>query len=423
MKKIIIVIDEPKRDLSALLFFSTKLKSKGFQVFLISFLQLSKIELSFFEDSILISNHFRKNNIHFLAWLKIFKKTKIIIFDTEGVGSKDGLQVARNLKAHKNLHNIFDEYWLWNKILLKEIKKFSKDHQRFYVVGSYRFSKEFLSLKKKNIQNNKNQILINTNFAFIDPKFSNGYKEEFKTSLKTYDAVTEEDVKHHFEKRIKFLDILNKILSRYHSEIFVLRTHPFEKNDFWYNKLKSHKNLVFRSEGDVTDEILKSKFIIQNECTTAVEAFNLEVPAITFDWLFNDNYDTFIPRLASIRCKNIDEVFSNINLILSNNYKELNLIEDKVSEYFTNVEIKDDVFEICTNRIIKLTNQPVKLNFYYLKYILKYIFFKTVNIFEKEIPEKKIPKILNIKIIKDELSKYNLNFDVENIQNKIFKIN
>jgi hypothetical protein len=132
MKKIIIVIDEPKRDLARLLFLATKLVKKNYQVYLISFSQLSKIEKPFFKNSILIVNYFRFNNLHFLIWVKIFCKTRIIVYDTEGVGSRDGYQVVRNIKKYEYFHDIIDQYWLWNNAILNELKKFNFKNDIFF---------------------------------------------------------------------------------------------------------------------------------------------------------------------------------------------------------------------------------------------------------------------------------------------------
>ena len=77
-EKIIIVIDEPKRDLAPLLFLATKLVKKNYQVYLISFSQLSKIEKSFFKNSILIINYFRFNNYFDILDSVFFKISRTI---------------------------------------------------------------------------------------------------------------------------------------------------------------------------------------------------------------------------------------------------------------------------------------------------------------------------------------------------------
>lgn len=415
-EKIIIVIDEPKRDLAPLLFLATKLVKKNYQVYLISFSQLSKIEKSLFKNSILIVNYFRFNNLYFLIWVKIFYKTRIIVYDTEGVGSRDGYQVLRSIKKYEYFHDIIDQYWLWNNTILNELKKFNFKNDIFFVVGNYRFSQQFLELRKTN-NDSKQQILINTNFAFISPKYSQGPQQELKNAKLTSDLSTYEDLDHYFNIRKNFLDIIKNVITYYANETFVLRTHPFENNIFWIKNLSEFKNVIFRSDGDVIDELLISKFIIHNNCSTAAEALNLNVPSISFDWLFNSKFDPCFPRLASIKCKNINDVFDNINKILSQNFSEFK----KIDKNLVNVHYKDmystnDIFDTCVNLISLIQNKEIKLKFGYFKYLFINILYKLVNLFFER---KKIiyDKLLNQEKIINEFNK------MKNIECKLLVLN
>jgi surface carbohydrate biosynthesis protein len=415
-EKIIIVIDEPKRDLAPLLFLATKLVKKNYQVYLISFSQLSKIEKSFFKNSILIINYFRFNNLHFLIWIKIFCKTRIIVYDTEGVGSRDGYQVVRIIKKYEYFHDIIDQYWLWNNVILNELKKFNFKNDIFFTVGNYRFSQHFLESRKIN-NDSKKQILINTNFAFISPKYSRGPQQELKSAQSTCDPATSEDLDHYFNVRKKFLDIIKNIISYYSNETFVLRSHPFENNIFWTKNLSEFKNVIFRSDGDVIDELPISKFVIHNNCSTAVEALNLNVPSISFDWLFNSKFDPYFPRLASIKCKNINDVFDNINKILSQNFSEFKKIDKNlVNAHYKDIYTTNDIFDTCVNLISLIQIKVIKLKFGYFKYLFINILYKLANLFFER---KKIiyDKLLNQEKIMNEFNK------MKNTECKLLVIN
>jgi hypothetical protein len=254
----------------------------------------------------------------------------------------------------------------------------------FFTVGNYRFSQQFLESRKIN-NDSKKQILINTNFAFISPKYSRGPQQELKSAQLTSDLAITEDLDHYFNIRKKFLDIIKNIISYYSNETFVLRAHPFENNIYWTKNLFEFKNVIFRSDGDVIDEILISKFVIHNNCSTAVEALNLNVPSISFDWLFNSKSDPHFPRLASIKCKNINDVFDNINKILSQNFSEFKKIDkDLVNAHYKDTYSTNDIFDTCVHQIFLIQNKAIKLKFGYFKYLFINILYKLTNFFLKE---------------------------------------
>jgi len=124
MKKIFVIIDQPERDLSSLMFiFSNLLKLYKYRIILFSKDNLQKLELDAFKNSILICNYFRRNIFHYLFYLFYFKKTEIIIYDTEGVGGKDGYAILPQISKLKKYLNMINEYWLWGINLEKKLKK------------------------------------------------------------------------------------------------------------------------------------------------------------------------------------------------------------------------------------------------------------------------------------------------------------
>ena len=57
---------------------------------------------------------------------------------------------------------------------------------------------------------------------------------------------------------------------------FVVRPHPSDDRQTFVNAFEGLKNVHVISEGSVIPWLIASKFVIHNECTTAIESYLLE---------------------------------------------------------------------------------------------------------------------------------------------------
>jgi hypothetical protein len=121
--------------------------------------------------------------------------------------------------------------------------------------------------------------------------------------------------------------------------------------------------------------------------------------------------------LASIKCKNINEVFDNINKILSQNFSEFKKIDKKlVNAHYKDTYSTNDIFDTCVNLISLIQIKVIKLKFGYFKYLFINILYKIANLFFER---KKIiyDKLLNQEKIMNEFNK------MKNTECKLLVIN
>lgn len=93
-----------------------------------------------------------------------------------------------------------------------------------------------------------------------------------------------------------FLDMLPKLADRFPDRRFVLRPHPSENQETWRQAVAGRGNIQVVHEGGVTPWLLAAEAVIQNGCTTGVEAFLLGRPVIAYRPMRHPVYDMPLPN-------------------------------------------------------------------------------------------------------------------------------
>jgi len=380
MKKIFVIIDQPERDLTSLMFiFSNLLKLDKYRIIFFSKDNLQKLELDYFKNSILICNYFRKSIFHYLSYLFYFKKTEIIIYDTEGVGGKDGFALLPQISKLKKYLNIVNEYWLWGINIEKKLKKNFK-FKNFYSIGCPRLDPSYLNLFKSNnknlFHNKKKNILITTNFPTLNPKYSKGVKHEFNEVKKLNHNPGKKFIQELEDQKNLFVKYLKKLLELFKSEKFILRPHPFENLDFWISEFKSYKNVVIKNNIDIISELKNSKILIHRNDTSAIEAKFLNIKSLSINWILKNN-DFKIPIFVSKRSRNFDEFKKNMILLLKNKNYRSNI--KKIQNFYINPKKRNTI----KNVIHQITNiKPKKREFNFNNiFLLIWLFISKINNF------------------------------------------
>ena len=98
----------------------------------------------------------------------------------------------------------------------------------------------------------------------------------------------------------------------------VVRPHPTE-NQQVYKEIAQHCKRVFvTNEGNVVPWLMATRAVIHNGCTTGVEAYMMDVPAISYRAKIDEEYDLDfyrLPNLISHQCFNADELLQTLGRI------------------------------------------------------------------------------------------------------------
>ena len=82
-----------------------------------------------------------------------------------------------------------------------------------------------------------------------------------------------------------FKKIPEKLSYAYPNKNIVLRPHPSENKNYWKKTLKDIKNCYTEYYGSVF-LIIASEFVVQNRCSTGIEAFLIGKKCISFDPIY-----------------------------------------------------------------------------------------------------------------------------------------
>ncbi len=421
-KKVCLIVDHPVRDLPGLLYLVCKLKKKKISYYLVPFYNFREIYL--IKPNLVILNHSRniyKNFIKILNLLNI----NIIVLDTEGgMVTKDLIDeyiLFSNL--NNNINNI-KKYCLWSREIKKNLlKKIRVDHSKFIVTGNPRY--QFIRLNKKKLGKN---ILVNLNFATINPKFQtvNDEKNLLVKQGKTTQWINGY-INHQKKMREKFIFLINQLSETFSLNEIIVRPHPYEDLNYYKDIFKNKKNLVISSGENICDDINQSCVVIQNNCGTTIDASLLNCPVISYCPFKSEYLDQkFILDISTV-CKSEYKVKRMIKLIYNGKYhckNYLTLINDNFSYLKNSSKLFDRLIgKLITNQVYKknlliLLIKNYELIFFFraiLKLALGKMLFSLLNknFKIKIFSSKKVKEILNRLFILDK--KLNKNIHVQKI--------
>jgi surface carbohydrate biosynthesis protein len=174
-------------------------------------------------------------------------------------------------------------------------------------------------------------ILINTNFGEVnafypsenlflppvkpgeEPTFGPtavGMSRKFAEGLRDYKQAIFDDFK-------RLLPALKKAFPDY---TIVVRPHPSENPQVYREIASRCERVRVINEGNVIPWLRAAKALVHNGCTTAIEAYLMSVPAVSYQATVNEYYDRGfyrLPHSLSHQCFNCDDLLITLRKILS----------------------------------------------------------------------------------------------------------
>lgn len=151
-------------------------------------------------------------------------------------------------------------------------------------------------------------ILLNTNFSRV-----NHLQPRQNRHLKWLREQRPDDPRggfaaHKYELFQAFCDLIPMLARRLPGVSIVIRPHPSERAETWENLTAGFEQVCVAQHGNVVAWLLASQGLIHNGCTTAVEAYQLERPALAYRPVTSGQYDHPLPNGISLSASGIDDV-------------------------------------------------------------------------------------------------------------------
>lgn len=316
MKKIKIglVVDNPHRDFEGLVLVAAHLAKSNFEVLLIPMYK-QRFVAKYQSVDIMVINYLRPNNLEtFLD----FKRAgiKVAVLDTEGVGGRDFEEFAGLVSQTKMTH-LIDLYMFWGLGQMNAVEKRGLVRaEKAVVTGCPRydfFAEPWSRTIESNIINN-DFILFNTNFPTVNPKFSKGKGDEYKTLLSVgfTTALAKEIVDQNLKAYAGMKALIKLAATSMPAQMFVLRPHPFEDIK-GYDDLTEFSNIKVIQHGSSNSWISNSKCLVHLNCSTAVEAALMGKVVLSPGWLNNSAIHRSLPDALSKSVGSIEEMIGILN--------------------------------------------------------------------------------------------------------------
>ncbi len=173
-------------------------------------------------------------------------------------------------------------------------------------------------------------ILINTNFNHVNafgadinlfrPVKKPGEKARFGRAAR---GMSREYAKGLYEHKLavfeRFKALIPALEAAFPAHTIVVRPHPTENHHVYREIAARCQRVRVTNEGNVVPWLMAAKALVHNGCTTAVEAFVMDVPAISYRAVVNEDYDTGFYRLPnglSHECFSFDELKQTLDSVL-----------------------------------------------------------------------------------------------------------
>jgi len=257
---------------------------------------------------------------------------KLVAYDEEGL-------VPWNLNEYQRSRQFSDEtlspleyFFAWGQRQTDFIKgTLTKEQQKILSVGHPRGDltrkelRGFYNEAAQTLQERYGRfILINTNFALCN----HFYGEHGLIHVKNIDDHELRDfylrVGEHQQKLFDhFVELIRQLRQEFPEIAVVVRPHPSENHDYWKALFTHDPKIYVVHEGNVYSWLMAAEVMIHNSCTTGLEAYLLERPAISYRPIQNPAVENELPNILSDQRFQRDDVIARVREYLSQSPKKL----------------------------------------------------------------------------------------------------
>ena len=141
-------------------------------------------------------------------------------------------------------------------------------------------------------------VLLNTNFSIVN-HFQTGhtsFKRAGGADAATFRRIWSGLSAHKRALLDHFLALIGPLARAIAPAKLVVRPHPSEDQTAWRSEAARHANVEVIARGGVVPWLIASAGLVQNGCTTAIEAALLDVPTVTFRPVVAADYDLDLPN-------------------------------------------------------------------------------------------------------------------------------
>ncbi len=310
---------------------------------------------------------------------------KIVVHDEEGFVQLNWSDYLRR-RIMFNTINFVDLFFCWGgkqKKVLNDYKEKCNLDVDCISVGHPRIDllrRPIRDYNKSITTHKKKTILINTKVS--EANHRNG-EYGWLDILKAHNMIGSEEellfrkeqIRYKKQLMGKYIDLVKMLHVTFSDVEIILRPHPTENVSNWKNIFKDLTNVVVTNELPIGYWIQKADIVIHTGCSTALEAFIMDKPVITFKPLDDKRFDVPLPDSISLKTTNESECLTVIDNVLKNKF-DFNAYKitgnqilsdniDSLEDEFSYIKIANelDKLELNENKFNSYQNFKIKIIF------------------------------------------------------------
>lgn len=165
-------------------------------------------------------------------------------------------------------------------------------------------------------------VLINTNFSRLNHFFESQSRQR-KLLEEGGDAITDDAdprlgwAAHKAALFEAFKEMVPVLARRFPDATIVVRPHPSENAGVWLDISADFANVRVIHAGNIAAWLHAAKVTIHNGCTTAVESYLLDRPAIAYQPVSSPEYDHYLPNGLSIEAVDLQSLEDHVAAALA----------------------------------------------------------------------------------------------------------
>lgn len=338
---------------------------------------------------------------------------KVVVHDEEGLAPPDWNDYLKRriiFDSIKKVHLFFSFGKKQKNVIESHLKKINTDC-KVKSVGHPRIDLLRKPIRNYNRVTEEKIILINTKFAEVNHLTG---KDGWLNILKHHKMIKSSDELNfrleqiEYKKKLfkKYINLIKNISHDLSDFKIIVRSHPSENINTWISVTKEFNNVEVINKKSVGYWLQKASIIIHTHCTTAIEAYILGKPVISFEPIEDLRFEIPLPKSVSKTVKSSSECIYEIKNLLDN--------IDNFDEY-----------QRRTNTSLSENIDSLKGDFSFVKIINEIQLLSVPNYKFTILLKLKITVLMKIEIvinfIKFLLRNYNLYYDVKISKNKISK--
>ncbi|MFO1091172.1 MAG: surface carbohydrate biosynthesis protein [Hyphomicrobiales bacterium] len=171
--------------------------------------------------------------------------------------------------------------------------------------------RDYYSSAVQSIQSRFGQfVLINTNFSMVNHfwRGHTSFRKAAGADPQTFSTVWAGLRQHKLSLFHGFQDLIGPLATAIHPAKLVIRPHPSEDPEPWQRLAERHDNVSVVSEGGVVPWLMAASCLVQNGCTTSVEAALVGTPSIAFRPVRSDIFDLALPNSVARQAGTVADV-------------------------------------------------------------------------------------------------------------------